>query len=360
MPEARNSEVTIAKKEKYNSLDLFKFVMALCVVAIHTNPMADCTSTLAVLVYDTVLNCAVPFFFLVSGYLLASKMTWPYDQDDSLALIHEYIISMLKLYLFWSLIYLPLRLKDYVNAGCSLADGIIHYFLNLVFVGGYFSTEFLWYLLSSIYGMLMVALCLKRRISPYGIVCIGFLVMLAGMGINHVVGFESFCGLDHLAPQLSALLLKGLEILRRLVTLTIKDGRILTGAFYLPCGMLLACKRIPSKVNAVVFCLVFFACCLTDSFTLRRLLLIAVSVTLFQIVLSIKLSDHPVYPFLRRMSRMIYFLHVLVLMVLRDIGWLDSGLGLKCFSMTAAFTIAVSFFFVQAENMRTKEKQGRT
>lgn len=60
-------------KEKFNSIDLFKFFMAIAVVAIHTNPFAHCESTLVNQIVIVIEDISVPFFFMASGYLLAVR-----------------------------------------------------------------------------------------------------------------------------------------------------------------------------------------------------------------------------------------------------------------------------------------------
>ena len=59
--------------EKYNAIDLFKLIMAVCVIAIHTNPLYECNSKAVISIYNTLVGVANPFFFLSSGYLIGKK-----------------------------------------------------------------------------------------------------------------------------------------------------------------------------------------------------------------------------------------------------------------------------------------------
>ena len=43
--------------------------MSIFVVAIHVRPLYGCTNTFVLAIYDNI-SCAVPFFFLASGFLL--------------------------------------------------------------------------------------------------------------------------------------------------------------------------------------------------------------------------------------------------------------------------------------------------
>ena len=55
--------------------------MAIAGVAIHTHPLENCTSGDLLKIYEIMVNMAVPFFFLASGYFLGMKMSWPYSEN---------------------------------------------------------------------------------------------------------------------------------------------------------------------------------------------------------------------------------------------------------------------------------------
>ena len=62
------------EKKNYYGIDLLKFIMAVCVVAIHTQPLYDIQSTVVQRLFDTITSLAVPYFFSVSGFVLFSKI----------------------------------------------------------------------------------------------------------------------------------------------------------------------------------------------------------------------------------------------------------------------------------------------
>ena len=107
-------------KEKYNSIDLFKFLMACCVIAIHTQPFFGCSNFLVKKVYDSIVNCAVPFFFMASGFLLAVKLKWPYSLKENEVILKKYLVRIMKMYALWSLIYLPLAIFYYMRCKLTL------------------------------------------------------------------------------------------------------------------------------------------------------------------------------------------------------------------------------------------------
>ena len=58
---------------EYNAIDFVKFIMALVVVAIHTEPFHGSSENIQVL-FDTFSGLAVPFFFISSGFLLGKRV----------------------------------------------------------------------------------------------------------------------------------------------------------------------------------------------------------------------------------------------------------------------------------------------
>lgn len=82
--------------KNFNSIDLTKFVMALCVVTIHTF-IVDCmeSSLLQDSLYS-LIRSAVPFFFITSAYFVMQR-----NEKDG---ILKYWKRIFQLYISWSLI----------------------------------------------------------------------------------------------------------------------------------------------------------------------------------------------------------------------------------------------------------------
>lgn len=55
--------------------------------------------------------------------------------NDNLQKIAHAFLKMLKLYLLWSLVYLPLAILDYKHSGFGVMEAAINYIKGLVFVG---------------------------------------------------------------------------------------------------------------------------------------------------------------------------------------------------------------------------------
>lgn len=104
-------------------LDITKFVMAIFVIAIHTQPFMNSGNTALKQFFDVLTGMAVPFFFISSGYLLMRRIQ--NSDKTELEVICTYIKRMLRLYLTWSVIYLPLAVVEY-GGGVFCIKGYSH------------------------------------------------------------------------------------------------------------------------------------------------------------------------------------------------------------------------------------------
>ncbi len=87
-------------KQRNNSIDLFRYVCALMVVAIHTHPFCE-LGTNADFFFSTLLpRIAVPFFFAASGYFYIKKLESGKEHCFS-----QYLKRIVITYILWSVIY---------------------------------------------------------------------------------------------------------------------------------------------------------------------------------------------------------------------------------------------------------------
>ena len=102
-------ELISTERLQYNNIDLIKFIMAFAVVAIHTNPLVDCKNDIVQIVYNNIVNMAVPFFFLTTGFLLSERMSFSNKASD-ISILGHYIGKILKMYFIWMVLYTPLTI----------------------------------------------------------------------------------------------------------------------------------------------------------------------------------------------------------------------------------------------------------
>ena len=121
-------------QKRKNSIDLMKFIMAMVVIAIHTQPLVNCTDFRINSIYNTVTAMAVPFFFIVSGYLLAKKCAFPYSSQD-ISKMMTYLNRIVKMYLIWTVIYTPIAIWHYISNQNTISYAILAYIRGLDFLG---------------------------------------------------------------------------------------------------------------------------------------------------------------------------------------------------------------------------------
>lgn len=329
----------LSAKNNYNSIDLFKFFMAIFVIAIHTEPFAGVSNGFILKIFNSTVSLAVPFFFLASGYLLAKKLNWPFNSSDDITAIKKYLFKMIKLYAFWSLIYLPLAVYRYVTGKYSLLSSVLSYIKGFFILGENYNSWILWYLLSTIFALVFILICAKLRFSPYLTVAIGLCLISVGIGFDYLVSYSSTL------PTI-------LSSLKNLIIVTLGSGRIFKGAFYISCGMLLAHKKINQLVGLPAFLISYVLNYFISNSFVSAYITIISCVSLFITAENIKLKDSPVYPILRKMSTSMYFIHLYVFTFYYYLVYRQKVFGLDSFLVTTFISIAVSFVYVYIKNKK--------
>ena len=101
---------------RYNGFDIAKFIMAIFVVTLHAHPLLDISFNLNYAVTNGLTRVAVPYFFMASGFLLFRKMSF---HELDMPRIKKYLIHIFRLYIVWTIIYLPIIIYTGVLKGVS-------------------------------------------------------------------------------------------------------------------------------------------------------------------------------------------------------------------------------------------------
>lgn len=147
---------------QYTAIDAMKLFFAICVVGIHANATGLDVSPYGV---NYVVNLAVPFFFAVSGFLMAGKT---HDMPDGgLSYYQKSFRRNLRLYVLYLVIYLPLAFVHYFvkhpEFGCL--GSLLRYVHGIIIAGETPCAWPLWYLYALVLGTGTVMLAVRRRIS---------------------------------------------------------------------------------------------------------------------------------------------------------------------------------------------------
>lgn len=287
-------------KNQTGSLDWFRFVAAFMVVAIHIYPLSFLSADLDFVFTRILFRVAVPFFFMVSGYFVLSKLQS--DRHDAPALLKHFLKKALLMYALCILIYLPIALLTEPSMGVKTL--IVEVLLD----GPFYH---LWYFPALILGTIITGFLLQHLTLKRTLLIVGGLYILGCSG-------DSYYGLSTQIPGLKqalegwysispytrnglfmAPLFLTLGVMLRQFQLRFKHQQLL-GITILTCGLMVLEGWFTYKLG-------------WQKHNAMYLMLPVVMVALFSWLLQ---RPAPPQPILRNLSATIYIIHPLVLLVL--------------------------------------------
>lgn len=151
-----------AMRVNYPDLDVAKILMAFLVVEIHARPLMG--FPLAERVVEGIDVVAVPFFFMASAFLCFRGLDEASFAEKTLpgaVRVRKTIGRLLKLYLIWTVLYLPVTVFGSVIHGDCLAYALAVFARGTLFIGENYYSWPLWYLLAGAVGFSLVYICLR-------------------------------------------------------------------------------------------------------------------------------------------------------------------------------------------------------
>ncbi len=324
--------MTTYTSEKFNSIDISKFILAFFVVAIHTSPLSEVENPAIKNLFIAVTDCAVPFFFLSSGFLLANKAKTITLNMDFKKIIIKHLFKTIKLYSLWYVIYTPLSVYYYITTNLSFSYSFLHYLRGFLIFGENYNSWMLWYLLSTIYALLFMIFLLNHKASLKTIFICGTAFFLLGLLITYFVNFSG--------PLPTHIL-----FIQKIVSTLMVNGRIFTGFLYIPLGFLFAETKLPNILSASLFICGLFINFIFNGF-IGDIALVMFSVGLFSIVSQIPLKNSPLYPILRNISTIIYFIHMYVWTLYYSLMYQKKTFGLDSFIVVCLVSTCFAIFII--------------
>ena len=296
-----------------NMVDVMKFVMAFCVIGIHSYIFGpqELPSFL-----NYIAMTAVPFFMIASGYLSFRGKTSVSDVEWK-----TLTLKFLKLYLMWTLIYLPLIAFDYIQTGECITNVLIAFMHQLCITGSNPWAYHLWYLLAVTIACALTGILAKLHLPLSVIWMIGVALMVIGY---YAVKDDGAIG--HVVQPILGTANNGL---------TFGFGAFATGM------MITYIKRFELCVAIITIISGFILYCY--SLPLSGLL---GGVSIFIISKTVNLKDNPIYRRLRTLSSWIYFLHMYVIFIIMFAilhGWMPHNRWLG-WLLAAIVTFSMSIF----------------
>lgn len=153
------------EQKRYTVVDLVKFVSAIFIISIHTQPLENINKEISFVLEDILGRMAVPFFLVCSGYFIgkSSKNTGEIFLPNKEYLKRQFI-KILKLYVGWSLVYFPIVVYNWNKIGWFSAFAFVDWIIGFFTRGSYYH---LWYLISLLYAIPLVYFIMRMVKKKY-------------------------------------------------------------------------------------------------------------------------------------------------------------------------------------------------
>lgn len=299
------------KRKVIPGLDILKFIMALLIVAIHSEAVNDFPIVYEVM--NPVIMSAVPMFFVISAFLLFRKIRQSQlsGQQERGILLH-FTWRLFLLYSFWMVVQFPLVIHTRHYLSMSFLEFIYNFLLDIAFRSTFHGAWFFSALVVGTWLIYFASKILKDK-------TIWILPLFVALCIYHAddlpVQYQTFWFLyqeNVINPQNS----------------------FLVSLFWISAGFILANPDIIEKIENLrnsyvmggLFCIAWLlSIMLLDS----RVIMV---LPLFVLFYNWNLESKPVYKMMRQSSILIFTLHFIFIgifrMVCPNVELLQHGLFL--------------------------------
>lgn len=288
-------------KKQYNGLDAVKFLLAVLVAQRHiVQIFFGADSRWRILLNNWLSNLAVPVFFTIAGFFLFRKLN---GSEQDRGIVYRYCGRILKMYLVWSALYLPIDWYNWYHGARVVKDGVLGWLHSFLVCS---TIPQLWYLPALALACFLVWQLWKNGMKRQQVLLLGACLLLAGYLMDNWYYNQRF-------PAALQELLAGY---RRLFV-TPRNG-IFYGSFYVALGLHFAKseKRLPKEAAAAGF--LFFLWCMyrevmkiSDAGSNTNFVLSAAPAAycLFTAASAVSWKNRKLYARLRGMSEWIYLAH---------------------------------------------------
>ena len=182
MVRSENRKLVTDTDGNFGAIDLFKIISAIIVIAIHTNPFSSIASGMTGRVIRLIYEFPVPFFFIASGFFLQKKISECMDHKEINACIIKNAKNLIIMYLLWEFIYMPFTLYGMqLNGNTSILYKIRSYVHSLLFIGKFYYSHHLWYMIAAIWAVVLLGLFYAWKISKKQQWILSIILFLSGV-----------------------------------------------------------------------------------------------------------------------------------------------------------------------------------
>ena len=179
---------------------------------------------------------AVPFFFICSGFFLYRGIEWT-SMDDKKE--RTYIFRIIRLYLIWTIIYLPYSINTFQYDEAGTVHALIIFIRDFFLTGSCFH---LWYMNALAFAVFLIMILRKQGFKPKSVLIISVLLFLTGLTA------QSWFGLIRPLEEVAPAVWQGMKKIGNLIVTT-RNG-MFEGFFYTAAGMYIA-LRYSDRENSI-------------------------------------------------------------------------------------------------------------
>ncbi len=285
------------KTKQYPGLDVLKLLMAFLVAQRHIIQIFfPESSRWRLFIGSWLSNLPVPVFFTIAGFFLFRKLK---GDDTDAGIVRRYCGRILRLYLVWSAIYLPIDFYNWYNGTRDIRSGILTYIHRWFFDH---TIPQLWYLPALFAACLIVWFFYSRGLKAWQVLLMGAVLWVMGcIGDNWYFNQQLPMG----CQKALAVYLKWF--------LTMRNG-VFYGTFYVAMGLLFAKTKWrlpfwPAVAGALVFVVLMYKEVLRCQNINMIFAAAPATYFVFTAAEAIRLPESRIYPRLRGISEWIYLAH---------------------------------------------------
>lgn len=331
------------KQRTYYGLDIAKFISAFLVIAIHTAPLIQIDEQMNFIVVQIISRIAVPFFFITSGFLFFRKLDLSREWNDyeNLARLKHYLFRIAKMYIIWTILYLPFNYLIVRSDGITLQT-LLGFLRDFFVNGGYYH---LWFLPALMFAVAAVYL-IASRFSIKSVLWVSVILYTIGMIGN--VYEDAILQI----PVISSVYTMYLAIFT-----TTRNG-LFFGMMFISLGAYFAQKpMLVAPAGRYIGFLLSLFLLIGEAFLIRQsgmmrdltsmyLCLIPTTYFLFEILIHIQLRKRGVYSFLRSSSLLIYVSHLMFVVMIQTVFPHVGNLSVYVLSALGSFIFSILIYFV--------------
>ncbi len=139
-------------------IDIIKFFMAFAVIAIHSRVIGLRGGSEWPQFIEYFIYLAVPFFFIISGYLLAYKLSnRDFSGINCQVFFRKRSLMLFRIFFCWLVIYLPLAVYTYSLEGVPFTTAFFGYIYKVILSGHSLWAWQLWFIYSMAWILLFMS-----------------------------------------------------------------------------------------------------------------------------------------------------------------------------------------------------------